>query len=105
MGKKGLPPYTYLGCAVTKDRTPWCHGICKPRKGLGQCGRPFPGHMEGRTQRAIKNYKAERRAQDKETPNPCPKCGQAMASRTKLDIYIKECLSCGTVIRMELEHD
>jgi len=105
MGKNKLPPYTYLGCAVTKDKTPWCRSVCKPRNGIGQCGRPFPGHMEGRTQRAIKKYKSKQRSEEKELQNLCPKCGNSMSVRSKLNNIIKECMSCGTIVRIELEHD
>lgn len=62
--KRKLPPYRILGCAVTRSRTQWCYGICKPRGGLGACGRLFPHMLEGRTQRAIARHNARMKAQE-----------------------------------------
>lgn len=63
--RRGKPPsYTVLGCVMTRSRTQWCYGICKPHKGLGACGRLFPHMFQGRTQRAIARYNARMKAQE-----------------------------------------
>jgi hypothetical protein len=58
--KRPLPAFRTLGCAVTKSRTQWCYGICRPVKGIGQCGRLYPHHLKGRTQLAIARYKVRK---------------------------------------------
>jgi hypothetical protein len=35
----------------------WCRGLCTPVEGVGQCGRPAPHAIQGRTQSAIAAYK------------------------------------------------
>jgi ribosomal protein L34E len=105
MTKKKLPPYTYLGCSVTKDRTPWCRSVCEPIDGKGQCGRDFPGHMEGRLQEAVKNYKLQQRAAEKKYgPIICPRCGHTMVSHIRLECLVSVCMSCSNVTEMELPH-
>ncbi len=56
-----LPDYTYLGCPMTKNRTPWCFRMCKIDKdGKGQCGRPAPHSFRGNIQIGIDKYKSGR---------------------------------------------
>ncbi len=63
--KKRRPPtYRVLGCVMTHSRTQWCYGICKPKNGLGACGRLFPHALKGRTQMAIARYNARMKAQE-----------------------------------------
>ena len=101
--KKKLPPYTYLGCSVTKDQTPWCRSVCQPIDGKGQCGRDFPGHMEGRLQEAVRNYALQQRAaEEKYGPVTCTRCGHTMASHVNLERLVSVCTSCSNVTRMEL---
>jgi hypothetical protein len=45
------------GCPYTKNRTPWCFGLCIPNDGIGACGRIAPHSLIGRTERAIMRYK------------------------------------------------
>lgn len=52
--RKALPKYTYLGCPLTKNRSPWCFRMCKPDiTGMGKCGRHAPHSMKGRIQNSI----------------------------------------------------
>ena len=55
---KKIPDYTFLGCPLTKNRTPWCFAICVPEHGTGRCGRPAPHAIKSRIQIGIENYKA-----------------------------------------------
>jgi hypothetical protein len=55
--KSRVPEYTHLGCPLTRSRSLWCHGICKPKKGVGLCGRVAPHAVVGRTQEAILRHK------------------------------------------------
>jgi hypothetical protein len=105
MRKKKLPPYTYLGCAVTKDRTPWCRSVCVPIEGKGQCGRDFPGLMEGRIQQAVRNYKLQQRAlEEKYGPITCSRCGHTMVSHIQPGSLVSVCMRCSNVTEMELPH-
>jgi len=55
---KDLPEYTYLGCPMTKNRSPWCFRMCRPHKdGTGQCGRIAPHSIRGNIQQGIIDYK------------------------------------------------
>jgi len=55
---KGLKEHTYLGCAVTRNRTAWCYRICPPdKKGIGRCGRIAPHSLRSTIQVAIEKYK------------------------------------------------
>jgi hypothetical protein len=47
-----------LGCAMSRHRSKFCFGICKPLHGLGACGRLAPHSLRGRTQIAIANHLA-----------------------------------------------
>ena len=50
--------YTYLGCSMTRNRSPWCYRSCQPdAKGHGVCGRLAPHSLKGRTQQAIEGHK------------------------------------------------
>lgn len=59
-GKK-LKAYTYLGCPLTRNRTPWCFRICSPdADGSGECGRVAPHSFKSRIQQGIEDYKKTR---------------------------------------------
>jgi hypothetical protein len=61
--KKLLPPYTYLGCPVTRNRSAWCFRLCRPDgKGDGVCGRPAPHAMKSRLQLSIERGNRELQA-------------------------------------------
>jgi hypothetical protein len=63
--KSQFRQYTYLGCPLTKNRTPWCFRMCKPRPdGTGVCGRVAPHTIKGHIQRSI--IERERRLQNQE---------------------------------------
>jgi hypothetical protein len=52
--KSEVRKYTYLGCPLTKNRSPWCFRMCKPRPdGTGFCGRVAPQAFKGHIQRSI----------------------------------------------------
>jgi acyl-coenzyme A thioesterase PaaI-like protein len=54
---KGLKQYTYLGCPLTRNRTPWCFRLCTPDlEGHGRCGRVAPHGLKSRIQLGIENY-------------------------------------------------
>jgi len=55
--RKRVPEYTCLGCPLTKSHSLWCHGLCVPKEGIGECGRVAPHSVTGRTQQAILRYK------------------------------------------------
>ena len=55
---KGLKEYTYLGCPLTKNRSPWCFRLCKPNDdGTGTCGRLAPHAFKSRIQQGIEDFK------------------------------------------------
>lgn len=59
--RKGVKKYTYLGCRLTRNRSPWCYRICPPdSEGRGRCGRIAPHSLMGNTQMAILNYKKKK---------------------------------------------
>lgn len=59
--KKGLKEYTYLGCPLTHNRTPWCFRMCIPdAEGHGQCGRIAPHSFKSRIQLGIEKHKKEK---------------------------------------------
>jgi len=45
--------YPRDACPLLRYRNCWCRGLCAPREGIGECGRPAPHAMMGRTQKAI----------------------------------------------------
>ncbi len=53
-----LPPYRTLSCPSYGHRITWCRMLCTPIAGKGDCGRPAPHAMVGRTQAAIAAFKA-----------------------------------------------
>ncbi len=55
--RKDLKEYTYLGCPLTKNRSPWCFKLCKPdTDGTGFCGRIAPHGIKSRIQLGIESY-------------------------------------------------
>lgn len=55
--QKRLPDYRFLGCPLTKNRTPWCFRICTPdENNMGKCGRVAPHSLKGKIQNSIINY-------------------------------------------------
>ena len=63
--RKGLSRYMRHGCPMTKSNTKWCYGMCKPVNGRGYCGRIAPHGLEGRTQRAIRLHKENKKLSEK----------------------------------------
>jgi acyl-coenzyme A thioesterase PaaI-like protein len=60
---KGLKEYTYLGCPLTRNRSPWCFRMCTPDiAGHGRCGRIAPHALVGRIQAGIQQHNKTRRA-------------------------------------------
>lgn len=56
--RKGFKAYTYLGCPLTKNRTPWCFRMCKPNAdSTGYCGRVAPHGFKSYIQQGIEDYK------------------------------------------------
>lgn len=73
--RKTFKEYTYLGCPMTKNRSPWCFRLCKPHDdGTGVCGRVAPHGFKSYIQQGIEDYK--RRQAESLTPqasqNPSP---------------------------------
>ena len=62
--KKKLPEYRHLGCPMTRGFLLWCYGTCKPRKGMGACGRLYPWQFKSTIQKAIAREKARKKAED-----------------------------------------
>jgi uncharacterized protein (TIGR00369 family) len=59
----GLKEYTYLGCPLTRNRSPWCFRLCTPDdEGHGHCGRVAPHSLKGRIQTGILEYNKKQRA-------------------------------------------
>ena len=57
----GLKTYSYLGCPLTRNRSPWCFRLCIPdRDGQGECGRIAPHSLKSRIQLGIEQHKAEK---------------------------------------------
>lgn len=68
--RKGLKEYTYLGCPLTNNRSPWCFRMCKPNAdGTGFCGRVAPHGFKSRIQQGIDDFK-KRRAESSTLPRP-----------------------------------
>ena len=58
---KGLKEYTYLGCAITRNKTAWCYRICIPDEyGNGHCGRLAPHSLKSYIQIAIEKHKQKK---------------------------------------------
>lgn len=61
--RTGLKEYTYLGCPLTRNRSPWCFRLCTPDvEGHGHCGRIAPHALTGRIQAGILEYNKRQRA-------------------------------------------
>lgn len=57
-----IPKYTFLGCPLTKNRSPWCFRICNPNAdGQGRCGRVAPHTIKGRIQQGIVDFDKEKK--------------------------------------------
>ncbi|MHC4325492.1 MAG: hypothetical protein ACYSUX_14600 [Planctomycetota bacterium] len=66
--RKGLREYTYLGCPLTKNRSPWCFRMCKLNAdGTGLCGRVAPHGLKSRIQQGIEDFK-KRQAESSTLP-------------------------------------
>jgi uncharacterized protein (TIGR00369 family) len=60
---KGMKDYTYLGCPLTRNRTPWCFRMCVPDpEGKGECGRIAPHSFKSRIQKGIEAHNREKMA-------------------------------------------
>jgi acyl-coenzyme A thioesterase PaaI-like protein len=56
----GMKEYTYLGCPLTRNRTPWCFRLCTPAPdGSGKCGRVAPHSFKSRIQKGIADHKQQ----------------------------------------------
>ena len=56
--RKDLKEYTYLGCPLTKNRSPWCFRMCESNAdGTGFCGRLAPHGFKSRIQQGIEDFK------------------------------------------------
>jgi len=56
--RRNLRECKYLGCPLTKNRSPWCFRMCKPNAdGTGFCGRVAPHGFKSRIQQAIDDFK------------------------------------------------
>jgi acyl-coenzyme A thioesterase PaaI-like protein len=54
---RGLKEYTYLGCPLTRNRTPWCFRLCNPdTDGHGECGRIAPHSFKSKIQLGIEAH-------------------------------------------------
>ncbi|OGR03582.1 MAG: hypothetical protein A2284_10880 [Deltaproteobacteria bacterium RIFOXYA12_FULL_61_11] len=57
---RGLRDYTFLGCPLTRNRTPWCFRTCVPASdGRGACGRIAAHGILDRIQLAMVKHKAK----------------------------------------------
>jgi hypothetical protein len=69
---KRIPDYTFLGCPLTRNRSPWCFRICAPApQKLGECGRVAPHAIKSRIQLGIEEF--ERRKKQSAEGQPCQK--------------------------------
>ena len=56
--RRDLREYTYLGCFLTNNRSPWCFRMCQPNAdGKGLCGRVAPHGFKSRIQLGIEDFK------------------------------------------------
>lgn len=59
---RGLKNYTYLGCPLTRNRSPWCFRLCTPATdGSGKCGRVAPHSFRSRIQKGIADHNEKTR--------------------------------------------
>lgn len=55
--RKGFREYTYRGCPLTRNRSPWCFRLCEPDgDGIGRCERVAPHGLKGHTARSIERH-------------------------------------------------
>lgn len=55
---RGIREYTYLGCPLTRNRSPWCFRLCMPdAEGHGECGRVAPHGLKSRIQLGIEAHR------------------------------------------------
>ncbi len=65
--RRKVRKYSYLGCPLTKNRSPWCFRICNPdSKGKGRCGRIAPHTLKGRIQLGVIEHEKKLRNLDDE---------------------------------------
>ncbi len=58
--RRGFKNYTYRGCPLTRNRSPWCFRLCESdADGLGRCGRVAPHGLKGQTARSIEKHNKE----------------------------------------------
>jgi hypothetical protein len=56
--RKNLREFTYRGCPLTKNRSPWCFRMCQPNAdGTGFCGRVAPHGFKSHIQQGIEDFK------------------------------------------------
>ena len=56
--RRTLRAYTYLGCPLTKNRSPWCFRMCQLNAdGTGFCGRVAPHGLRSHIQQGIEEFK------------------------------------------------
>ena len=73
--RKNLREYTYLGCPLTKNRSPWCFRLCKPNEdGTGYCGRVAPHGFKSRIQQGIEDFKKRQADSSAPLPHQKPAC-------------------------------
>ena len=61
--RKNLKEYTYLGCPMTRNRSPWCFRMCNPNTdGAGLCGRVAPHGFKSHIQQGIEDFKKKQAA-------------------------------------------
>jgi acyl-coenzyme A thioesterase PaaI-like protein len=59
--KRSTAKYTYLGCPLTHNRTPWCFRLCTPDEGgHGYCGRVAPHSLQGAIGKSIAKFKKKK---------------------------------------------
>ena len=56
--RSGPKEYTYLGCPLTRNQSPWCYRLCQPdTEGHGRCRRLAPHSIKSRVQQSIEDHK------------------------------------------------
>ena len=75
--RKDLKKYTYRGCPMTNNRTPWCFRLCKPlADGTGLCGRVAPHGFKSRIQQGIDDFKRKQAGTSTLLRYQKPTCGK-----------------------------
>jgi hypothetical protein len=73
--RKRLKEYTYLGCPLTNNRSPWCFRLCQLNiDGTGFCGRVAPHGFKSRIQQGIEDFKKRRAESPAVHQDPRPTC-------------------------------